>query len=98
MSSYGSLIALLCYIVTVLLLYFIGDAANISILQFPKEEAFQLESEKHTARSIVPLLLALPVYIVVLYKSKKCKGYPFRLFWWFYIFCYITPILNIIPY
>ncbi|MGU3439983.1 hypothetical protein ACLBXI_07795 [Bacillus cereus] len=69
MSSYGSFIALLCYIVTVLLLYFIGDAANISILQFPKEEAFQLESEKHTARSI--LLLALPVYIIVLYKSKK---------------------------
>ncbi|MED0988661.1 hypothetical protein [Bacillus nitratireducens] len=71
MSSYGSFIALLSYIVTVLLLYFIGDAANISVLQFPKEEVFQLEAEKHTTRSIAPLLLALPVYIIVLYKSKK---------------------------
>ncbi|MEV5108454.1 hypothetical protein MN033_18490 [Bacillus nitratireducens] len=71
MSSYGSFIAFLSYIVTVLLLYFIGDAANISVLQFPKEEVFQSEAEKHTARSIAPLLLALPVYIIVLYKSKK---------------------------
>ncbi|AZJ22143.1 hypothetical protein CN575_08800 [Bacillus wiedmannii] len=71
MSSYGSFIALLSYIVTVLLLYFIGDATNISVLQFPKEEAFKLDAEKHTARSIAPLLLALPVYIIVLYKSKK---------------------------
>ncbi|PGL87507.1 hypothetical protein CN931_03570 [Bacillus sp. AFS054943] len=71
MSSYGSFIALLSYIVTVLLLYFIGDAANISVLQLPKEQAFQFEAEKHTVRSIAPLLLALPVYIIVLYKSKK---------------------------
>ncbi|CAM3915904.1 hypothetical protein ACT1UG_04200 [Bacillus paramycoides] len=71
MNSYGSFIALLSYIVTVLLLYFIGDAANISVLQFPKEEAFQLEEGLHTSRSIIPLLLALPVYIIVLYKSKK---------------------------
>ncbi|EEL86369.1 hypothetical protein bcere0029_38000 [Bacillus cereus AH1272] len=41
------------------------------MLQFPKEEVFQSEAEKHTARSIAPLLLALPVYIIVLYKSKK---------------------------
>lgn len=86
MSSYGSFIALLCYIVTVLLLYFIGDAANISVLQFPKEEAFQLESEKHTARSIVPLLLALPVYIIVLYKAKSVKATYFIHFGGLYIF------------
>ncbi|MED2012282.1 hypothetical protein [Bacillus wiedmannii] len=71
MSSYGGFIALLSYIVTVLLLYFIGDATNISVLQFPKEDTFKLDAEKHTARSIAPLLLALPVYIIVLYKSKK---------------------------
>ncbi|ABS22978.1 hypothetical protein ACRS6Y_05725 [Bacillus cytotoxicus] len=71
MNSCGSFIAFLSYAVTVLLLYFIGDATNIAILQFSKEKAFQLEEGVHTSRSIVPLLLALPVYVIVLYKSKK---------------------------
>ncbi|KFN04635.1 hypothetical protein D0U04_01275 [Bacillus clarus] len=71
MNAYGSFIAFLSYTVTVLLLYFIGDATNIPLLQFPKEESFQLEEGLHTSRSIVPLLLALPVYVIVLYKSKK---------------------------
>ncbi|MDM5189752.1 hypothetical protein QUF99_21270 [Bacillus sp. DX4.1] len=71
MNSYGSFIAILCYAVTVLLLYFVGDATNISLLQFPKDKALQLEEGLHTSRFIVPLLLALPVYAIVLYKSKK---------------------------
>ncbi|KEK25979.1 hypothetical protein [Bacillus gaemokensis] len=71
MNSYGSFIAFLSYAVTVLLLYFIGDATNIAILQFSKEKAFQVEDGLHTSRPIAPLLLALPVYIIVLYKNKK---------------------------
>ncbi|PEY41519.1 hypothetical protein CN354_06850 [Bacillus cereus] len=71
MNSYGSFIAFLSYTVTVLLLYFIGDATNITMLQFPKEKALQLEEGLPISQSIVPLLLALPVYAIVLYKSKK---------------------------
>ncbi|MDC2867357.1 hypothetical protein [Bacillus sp. BP-3] len=71
MNLYGSFIAILCYIVTVLLLYFVGDMTNIAMLQFSKETTLQSEISQHTSRSFVPLLLALPVYIIVLYKSKK---------------------------
>ncbi|EEL49512.1 hypothetical protein bcere0022_31950 [Bacillus cereus Rock3-44] len=41
------------------------------MLQFPKEKALQLEEGLHISQSIVPLLLALPVYAIVLYKSRK---------------------------
>ncbi|MGG2014244.1 hypothetical protein [Bacillus sp. S10(2024)] len=71
MNLYGSFIAILCYIVTVLLLYFVGDMTNIAMLQFSKETTLQSEISQYTSRSFVPLLLALPVYIIVLYKSKK---------------------------
>ncbi|CAM4038152.1 hypothetical protein [Bacillus manliponensis] len=71
MNFHGSLSAILCYAVTVMLLYFIGDATNISMLQFSKEAAFDSEDNVYTSRSIAPLLLALPVYAIVLYKSKK---------------------------
>ncbi|ENQ3104471.1 hypothetical protein SAMN04488168_10198 [Bacillus sp. 491mf] len=71
MNLYGSFIAILCYIVTVLLLYFVGDMTNIAMLQFSKETTLQSEVSQYTSRSFAPLLLALPVYIIVLYKSKK---------------------------
>ncbi|MEH6888184.1 hypothetical protein V7024_00175 [Bacillus sp. JJ864] len=71
MNLYGSFIAILCYIVTVLLLYFVGDMTNIAMLQFSKETTLQSEINQYASRSFVPLLLALPVYIIVLYKSKK---------------------------
>lgn len=44
---------------------------NIAMLQFSKETALQSEIGQHAGRSVAPLLLALPVYIIVLYKSKK---------------------------
>ncbi|MCP1124963.1 MULTISPECIES: hypothetical protein [Bacillus] len=71
MNLSGSFIAILCYLVTVLLLYFVGDMTNIAMLQFSKETALQSEIGQHAGRSVAPLLLALPVYIIVLYKSKK---------------------------
>ncbi|MCM3735977.1 hypothetical protein M3215_09110 [Bacillus cytotoxicus] len=71
MNLYGSFIAILCYIVTVLLLYFVGDMTNIAMLQFSKETTLQSEMSQYTPRSFAPLLFALPVYIIVLYKSKK---------------------------
>ncbi|WP_242219169.1 hypothetical protein [Bacillus cereus group sp. BfR-BA-01380] len=71
MNLYGSFIAILCYIVTVLLLYFVGDMTNIAMLQFSKETTLQSEISQYTSRSFAPLLLALPVYIIVLYKSRK---------------------------
>ncbi|ENQ3078812.1 hypothetical protein [Bacillus multifaciens] len=71
MNLYGSFIAILCYMVTVLLLYFVGDMTNIAMLQFSKETTLQSEISQYASRSFAPLLLALPVYIIVLYKSKK---------------------------
>ena len=67
----SSVVSRLRVCITVLLLYFVGDMTNIAMLQFSKETTLQSEVSQYTSRSFAPLLLALPVYIIVLYKSKK---------------------------
>ncbi len=66
-----SFMALLCYAVTALLLFLIGDVFEISWLQLRKETYFRDEALKESSSSMIPFLLALPVYFLVSYKTKK---------------------------
>ncbi|MBO9129857.1 hypothetical protein J7Q84_09145 [Bacillus sp. 165] len=63
--------ALLCYLVTALLLFLIGDVFDIDWLQLHKETYFRDGSLKEISASVIPCILALPVYFLVSYKMKK---------------------------
>ncbi|MFX3625606.1 MAG: hypothetical protein ACE3JP_16610 [Ectobacillus sp.] len=71
MKLHGSSIAVLCYFVTVLLLYLIGDVFNIPWLQFSKESYVQNGSLERQAHSFIPFFLAIPVYIIVYFKTGR---------------------------
>lgn len=66
LKLHGSFIAVLCYVVTVLLLYLIGDVFNIPWLQFAK--GTHTETSLH---SLLPLAFAIPVYIIVRFKTRN---------------------------
>ncbi|WP_379966727.1 hypothetical protein [Ectobacillus sp. sgz5001026] len=71
MKVHGSFMAVLCYLVTVLLLYLTGDIFNISILQLAKEPLIQNGVVERILHSLLPFLLAIPVYFIVYYKTKE---------------------------
>lgn len=66
LKLHGSFMAVLCYVVTVLLLYLIGDVFNIAWLQFAK--GAHTETPLH---SLLPLIFAIPVYIIVDLKTRR---------------------------
>ncbi|WP_416827062.1 hypothetical protein [Ectobacillus polymachus] len=71
MKVHGSFVAVLCYLVTVLLLYLTGDVFNISILQLAKESINPNGIIDRILHSLFPFLLAIPVYFIVYYKTKQ---------------------------
>lgn len=71
MRIHGSFMAVLSYLVTVLLLYLMGDVFNISMLQFAKEAQLQKGIFEQVSQSLFPFLLAFPVYLIVRYKTRQ---------------------------
>lgn len=66
LKLHGSFMAVLCYVVTVLLLYLIGDVFTIPWLQLAK--GAHTETSLH---SLLPLAFAIPVYIIVRLKTRR---------------------------